>query len=84
MLFRSYQDPVEDFAVTFKSSDEKIFAPGDGIGLPYQFRLGQAVEDIDEYVTLWSTLCAAAARHGLVGGMVGCEHARLLWLFVFK
>jgi SAM-dependent methyltransferase len=59
-----YQDPVEDFAVTFKSSDEKIFAPGDGIGLPYQFRLGQAVEDIDEYVTLWSTLCAAAARHG--------------------
>ena len=79
-----YQDPVEDFAVTFKSSDEKIFAPGDGIGLPYQFRLGQAVEDIDEYVTLWSTLCAAAARHGLVGGMVGCEQARLLWLFVFK
>jgi SAM-dependent methyltransferase len=67
-----YQDTVEDFAVTFKASDEKIFSPGDGIGLPYQFRLGAAVEDIDEYVTLWSTLSAAAARHGLVGGLVGC------------
>lgn len=67
-----YQDSVEDFAVTFKASDESIFAPGDGIGLAYQFRLGAAVEDIDEYVTLWSTFCAAANRHGLVGGMVSC------------
>ena len=78
-----YQDAVEDFAVTFKASDEKIFAPGDGIGLPYQFRLGAAVEDIDEYVTLWSTLCAAAARHGLVGGMVcsRCDHVHGVWFF---
>jgi mRNA (guanine-N7-)-methyltransferase len=76
-----YQDPVEDFAVTFKASDEKIFAPGDGIGLPYQFRLGEAVEDIDEYVTLWSTLCAAAARHGLVGGMVAFTFAHVFFHF---
>ncbi len=77
-----YQDPVEDFAVTFKASDECIFAPGDGIGLAYQFRLGAAVEDIDEYVTLWSTLCAAAARHGLVGGMVRWERGATSLFFL--